>query len=399
MSWDPHWQDVTLYIRPDGGNNSTDFFDLSSFGRLLTPLGNAKVSTAELNFGSPGAKFDGNGDAITVANDSGLIDFSGPLTIRGWAEPDSISGQPALFGTRVATATAEGVQCFVTAAGAIQLMGFSGGVTRLSLVTATGLVAANQRFFWEISRDSLGLWRIFVDGSPEAEAEESAVFAQGGALFYIGQNKPDGHGTTIYFNGHIFEFQVTNGVCRNTAGYVVPDALLPTTDIEPPAEGVFGEITGSVEIDGNPVERDLIAISYAKQTLDDGQGGTIERRIVVGEAQSASDGTYTLQTPGFVDEVVVLALDNYGELWRPNREYEVGQRIRPTKGNETGYGYDITVAGNSGETEPLWWVPAGGNSEGQIGTATAEAKPLWWSVAHAPILPTAIEPEEPEPEP
>lgn len=150
-----------------------------------------------------------------------------------------------------------------------------------------------------------------------------------------------------------------------------------------------GTIEGVVEIDGTPVQRELIAISYEKQ-------GDPPARVVVGEASSAVDGTYTLTTPGFIDEVIVLALDHYGEVWRPNQEYTFGQRIRPTKGNETGYGYDITVAGNSGATEPAWWVPAGGSTQGQIGTATAEAAPLWWSVAHAPILP---EPSEPPPEP
>lgn len=152
---------------------------------------------------------------------------------------------------------------------------------------------------------------------------------------------------------------------------------------------IYGEISGVVKIDESPAERDLIAISYEPQLIDDGQGGTTEKRIVVAETRSAPDGTYTMQTPGFIDEVVVLALDNYGEVWRPNRSYNVGQRIRPTQGNETGFGYDITAAGNSGETEPLWWVPAGGSDTGQIGAATARAKPLWWSVAHAPILPTA----------
>lgn len=149
-----------------------------------------------------------------------------------------------------------------------------------------------------------------------------------------------------------------------------------------------GEITGTVKIDGAGVERALIGISYEPQLIGDEE---TPRRIVVGETTSASDGTYTLETPGFVDEVIVLALDNYGEMWRPNRAYTVGQRIRPTRGNETGYGYDITIAGDSGTEEPTWWTPAGGSDTGSIGAATAVAAPLWWSVAQAPILPTASE--------
>lgn len=162
---------------------------------------------------------------------------------------------------------------------------------------------------------------------------------------------------------------------------------------DPPGEdtGSFGQITGTVKIDGVGVERQLIGISYEPQLIGDEE---TPRRIVVGEATSAADGTYTLETPGFLDEVIVLALDNYGEMWRPNRAYTVGQRIRPTRGNETGYGYDVSIAGDSGSTEPEWWVPAGGSETGSIGTATAAAKPLWWSVAQAPILPTPSEAPE-----
>ena len=75
-------------------------------------------------------------------------------------------------------------------------------------------------------------------------------------------------------------------------------------------EEQYGEISGVVTINETPAERDLIAISYAKQVVDDGEGGTIEKRLVVGETRSAPDGSYTLQTPGFIDEVIVLALDN-----------------------------------------------------------------------------------------
>ena len=149
-----------------------------------------------------------------------------------------------------------------------------------------------------------------------------------------------------------------------------------------------GEITGTVKIDGVAAQRQLIGISYAPQELE---GEDEPRRIVVGETTSAEDGSYTLETPGFIDEVIVLALDNYGEIWRPNRAYGVGDRVRPTRGNETGYGYDITIAGTSGTEEPTWWVPAGGSDTGSIGAATAQAKQLWWSVAHAPILPTPSE--------
>lgn len=153
---------------------------------------------------------------------------------------------------------------------------------------------------------------------------------------------------------------------------------------------IYGEISGTVQVEGVNAERDIIGISYEPQTVDDGQGGTVERRIVVGATRSGPDGTYTLQMPDFVGETMVLCLADYGEQWLPNRAYTVGERLRPTPGNETGYVYVITGAGTSDVTEPGWIVPAGGVDTMQVGTAMVQAVQAWWSLAHAPITPQLV---------
>ncbi len=155
----------------------------------------------------------------------------------------------------------------------------------------------------------------------------------------------------------------------------------------------YGEIKGTVLIDGQPVERELVAVSYATfdvEGSDDGSGSPIQARQVIGETASLADGSYVMAMAGFFDETIIIALPNYGEFWKPNRSYTVGDRIRPTTGNETGYVYECTIDGVSDAIEPTWWIDDGGTNTGAVGTATFKAIESWWPVAHAPIVPTYI---------
>ena len=140
----------------------------------------------------------------------------------------------------------------------------------------------------------------------------------------------------------------------------------------------FGEISGNVTIGGAGVARQVVAVSR-KPVLIDG----VSARIVVGETESAPDGSWSMVLPEWSDEVIIVALDDYGEVWQANTDYEVGDIIRPTVGNETGYVYQATVAGNSGPTEPTWWL----SGTDQVGAATFEAVEQWWPETHAPITP------------
>jgi hypothetical protein len=148
-------------------------------------------------------------------------------------------------------------------------------------------------------------------------------------------------------------------------------------------DSIVGQVSGTVRVGGVAVVRDLIAISYEKQSVAVGEDYEY-RRIVVGEATSSEDGTYTVSMPGFVDEVIVLALENYGSTWQPDTDYVSGDRVRPTV--PSGYAYDITVGGNSGATEPAWWT----DGSDAIGAATGQAVEIFWSVAHAPLSPDIL---------
>lgn len=384
--FDPTWGATKFLVNFEGSDGSTTAADSSPAGATVTLVGNTAIDYGQKKFGDGSAELDGTGDFIEITTD---LDESGPFTIEFFYRLRSYN----TFTGVIQLGNQDNInklQLDVRESGKLNLFAIqsSGNVKIPDNKTAGAVIVLNQWHHIKLDHDGDGVYTVSLDGTTVITADAGSPFTTTNDVVRIG---------TVYIsntiqsmNGHVDVVR-----CKPELVYIgnfaPPTEPFPETD-EPPATN--GTITGTVTIDGTAAQRQLIGISYEPQVFD---GEEEPRRIVVGETTSAEDGTYTLETPGFLDEVIVLALDNYGEVWRPNRAYTLGQRIRPTRGNETGYGYDITIAGTSGATEPEWWVPAGGSDTGSIGTATAQAKPLWWSVAHAPILPTPVAPEDSEP--
>lgn len=127
-------------------------------------------------------------------------------------------------------------------------------------------------------------------------------------------------------------------------------------------------IAGTVKIDGEAVARDVVVIS------DDPSG-----RQVVGEGESASDGTFDITYSDWTGPVIALALDNYGQAWAAGANLNNGTVVHPTTPN--GYVYQVTSAGTTGTEEPTW------STEGSVidGSVTYEAKPYYRPVASGPL--------------
>lgn len=144
------------------------------------------------------------------------------------------------------------------------------------------------------------------------------------------------------------------------------------------------QVDGTVEIEGVAAERQVIAISYKQ--FDNGSG--VGHHVVGADLSDAGDGSYSISWTGYDDEVILIALDDYGKAWTPNTSCSIGDIIHPTAGNETGYVYRCTVAGVTGATEPAWWADTGSNDTGAVGTATFAAYQAYRPLAHAPVMPT-----------
>ncbi|WP_263080052.1 hypothetical protein [Endozoicomonas sp. Mp262] len=167
-------------------------------------------------------------------------------------------------------------------------------------------------------------------------------------------------------------------------GNGLPDDTGGAGGIIIPGNGNTTTIQGTVTEDGIPVSRRVFAIT---QSLLEVAGSEQTRHAVLDSTLSdPATGDYALDTSPYEGEVLVLAMDNYGQPWQPDTDYQVGDVIRPVQFQ--GYIYICTIAGTGDSTEPQWWFDTENNQA--IGTAQFKAKPYTRPLAHGPLLPEII---------
>jgi hypothetical protein len=143
-----------------------------------------------------------------------------------------------------------------------------------------------------------------------------------------------------------------------------------------PLDGPIGEVSGTVSVIGTPEERPVIAIGY---------NSARDLAQIVGLGTSASDGTFTLTSPGYTDPVMVLCLDNAGQRWASLGTYSLGDRTFASAANHTGLVYQCTGAGTTAATEPTW--PTAIDGTVADGTVTWRAIEYYQPQAHGPVNP------------
>jgi hypothetical protein len=79
---DLFFNQVSLLLHGDGANGSITIVDNSPTPKTVTAFGNAQVSTAQSKFGGASIAFDGNGDYLTVPNNSQFQIGNGSFTVE-----------------------------------------------------------------------------------------------------------------------------------------------------------------------------------------------------------------------------------------------------------------------------------------------------------------------------
>ncbi|MGI9277976.1 MAG: hypothetical protein ACR2PT_24405, partial [Endozoicomonas sp.] len=115
----------------------------------------------------------------------------------------------------------------------------------------------------------------------------------------------------------------------NTGGIIIP------------GNGNTTRLQGIIKEDDQPVARRVFAIT---QALLEVAGSTDTKHAVLSSTLSdPANGGYSLDTSPYEGEVMVLAMDDYGQEWQASTAYTVGDVIRPP--TFQGFVYLCTVAG------------------------------------------------------
>ena len=98
--FDPYFQDVALFLKGEGENNSVSFIDSSPRPKIIIRAGDTKISTAQKKYGNSSIFFDGSGDYLsgTFSGQDAINIRTNPFTVEAWIYPLANSTFP-IFGS------------------------------------------------------------------------------------------------------------------------------------------------------------------------------------------------------------------------------------------------------------------------------------------------------------
>lgn len=214
---DPNFANVSLLLHMDGTNGSTTFTDKSNNALTVTANGNAQISITQSKFGGAAGAFDGNGDYLSIANNSVFNFATGDFTIEAWVYLSSVTGD-----WFIASSSASGGM-FFGYSNLVSPFGWGVGRNLVAWDYLTGSTATiNTWYHVAVSRQGTSL-RVFVNGTQVgATVTNSQSYNLSSTLLTIGSQ-----GTTYYLNGYIDDLRITKGVARYTANFTAPTAAFP----------------------------------------------------------------------------------------------------------------------------------------------------------------------------
>lgn len=207
-----NYENVSLYLKMNGANGSTTFYDSSLYGHTVTANGNAQISTAQSKFGGASAAFDGAGDWLSVARNAAFIPTTGDFTIEMWVYPNSL--QQALLAGLIEAGVAADWAFETLTNGKIGF--FIGSAVQSYFSTAT-----YQSGKWNhvmVCRSGSTLY-IGINGVVNSTTATGSLDNGQSYPLTIGA---DQNGDERLFNGYIDDLRITKGVARYTGNFTPP---------------------------------------------------------------------------------------------------------------------------------------------------------------------------------
>ena len=222
---DPYWDSVSLLLHMDGADASTTFTDSSKNALAVTANGNAQISTAQSKFGESSGLFDGNGDYLTIANNSAFtldVDF----TIELWIYASALTANfPSFLANGNATFAGSGTTgaWFGMVSGTPRKANF-GTNTSNPMISSTTTIATGTWYHVALTRQGDSN-RLFINGTLESTVTNTQRLNISNNGLQIGRNGWDG--TASHWNGYLDDLRITKGIARYTANFTPPAAPFP----------------------------------------------------------------------------------------------------------------------------------------------------------------------------
>jgi hypothetical protein len=199
---------------------------------VVETVGNAKVSTSVVKYGSTSMSFDGNGDWLVIPDDPNINLGSGDFTLEFWVYFNVVNAEMALI--------SKGWTSSVNFASYLIYMTNAGSVRFLSSSNGSGWDIANEKVITQaiaqtwthiaVTRSG-STFRAFVNGV----INDSFTFTSTAALLNSSAQKlliggrDQGNNT---MNGNLQDLRITKGRARYTANFTPPTAQLGYNNAE-----------------------------------------------------------------------------------------------------------------------------------------------------------------------
>ena len=220
---DPSFANVSLLLHCDGVDGSTSIIDSSSSPRVLTPVGNAALSTEFSKFGLSSMKFDGTGDYYTTpystALDFGSGDFTVEFSVYHTTNPND--GRFHIYLHSTSSDASNSGWMFYKQSNGIVICSIKG----LGSLSAP-LLTLNTWHHLALCRSGT-TYHLFRDGVLASTNTSSLSLSNVLAPLQIGGGQSTGTFGTNSLIGHIDEVRLTKGVARYTANFTPPTAPFP----------------------------------------------------------------------------------------------------------------------------------------------------------------------------
>jgi hypothetical protein len=180
--------------------------------KAITAFGDARISTAQSQFGGASAVFDGTGDYLRIASDTSFAYGTNNFTIEFWIRFTSVPGSgifDILFEQRPFGGGATSPVIFA------ENSRFQYNVGNTLRITGSTTILSNTWYHVSISRSETST-RLFINGTQEGTtfSDTSNYVAND---IYVATDAGAGNG----FAGHIDEIRVSN-TARYTANFTAP---------------------------------------------------------------------------------------------------------------------------------------------------------------------------------
>lgn len=217
LGGDLYFDQVTALLHGDGADGSTTILDET--GKTWTRFGNAKISAAQVMFGTGSLYFDGTGDYLRVPATSDLQLTAGDFTVEAWIYPTVDKSVANIFSSRPSAAPDAGMNVFRSTGGYLNVGAWNGAAV-FSLGSSDPSIPLNT---WSHVRCTKAgpTWRLFVGGQLVGSANQSGAAGSERENFHIGHD-PSGLATARDWIGYLDEIRITKGVARSTDDFVVP---------------------------------------------------------------------------------------------------------------------------------------------------------------------------------